>query len=262
MRDTERVPLDALAEIAQLKRDLADLRGTTLKRIHNLSVPSDMVRFTSDGSFVKANYPGLKAIRIRLVGGGGGGGGCPTTSSTEAVGGGGGGGGGYAETFVKFSDLDASEEIVVGPGGAGGAAGQNNGVVGGQTRFGEVTGGEIAKALGGQPGFGGLSSSNLPKYGASGGGGGSATDGDIQIRGNSGEMAVLFETQVSITSLGGSSQLSPSSGRHSFTFSGAQGALGEVYGGGGGGGQNADDQGEGRAGGNGAGGIVIVELIF
>ncbi len=37
MRDTERIPLDALGEIANLKRDLIDLRGTTLHRIHNIS---------------------------------------------------------------------------------------------------------------------------------------------------------------------------------------------------------------------------------
>ena len=37
MRDTERVPLDALTEIVQLKRELRDLRAVTLKRIHNVS---------------------------------------------------------------------------------------------------------------------------------------------------------------------------------------------------------------------------------
>ncbi len=36
-RDTERIPLDALAEIRELKRGLHDLRATTLTRIHNVS---------------------------------------------------------------------------------------------------------------------------------------------------------------------------------------------------------------------------------
>ncbi len=40
MRDTERVPLDALAEIVELKRELVDLKATVLKRIHVLGVSS------------------------------------------------------------------------------------------------------------------------------------------------------------------------------------------------------------------------------
>ncbi len=37
MRDTERVPLDEIEEIKALKRELHDLRATTLKRIHDIS---------------------------------------------------------------------------------------------------------------------------------------------------------------------------------------------------------------------------------
>ena len=36
MRSTERVPLDALAEIIELVREAKDLRATVLKRIHTL----------------------------------------------------------------------------------------------------------------------------------------------------------------------------------------------------------------------------------
>ena len=43
MRSTERVPLDALAEIIELKRGLADLRATTLKRIHDLGAVPPVV---------------------------------------------------------------------------------------------------------------------------------------------------------------------------------------------------------------------------
>ncbi len=38
MRDTERVPLDVLEEIVQLKRGLHDLRATALKRIHDVAL--------------------------------------------------------------------------------------------------------------------------------------------------------------------------------------------------------------------------------
>ncbi len=36
MRPTERIPMDALAEIVELKRDLEDLKATVLNRIHTL----------------------------------------------------------------------------------------------------------------------------------------------------------------------------------------------------------------------------------
>ncbi len=261
MRDTERIPLDALEEIIQLKRELRDLRATTLKRIHDSAIPFEIVLFTSNGSFVKADHPGLKTIRIRLVGGGGGGGGCPTTNATQAVSGGGGGGGGYAEAMVKAFELAASEVISIGGGGNGGAAGQFNGVGGGATEFQRAAGGDFARATGGFAGQSIPSSSNLPKYGGSGGSGGTGTEGDIQLSGDSGEMTVLFETQVGNV-LGGQTQLSPTTGRHVFTFTGFHGDDGVNYGAGAGGGVNADDQTTARTGGDGADGVVIVDLFF
>lgn len=46
MRPTERIPLDALAEIVELKRDLEDLKTTTLKRIHDLSFAASVFNLT------------------------------------------------------------------------------------------------------------------------------------------------------------------------------------------------------------------------
>jgi hypothetical protein len=45
----------------------------------------EAVYFTSNGTFTKADYPWLRAIRVRLVGGGGGGGGCATTSANQVA---------------------------------------------------------------------------------------------------------------------------------------------------------------------------------
>ncbi len=67
MRDTERVPLDVLEEIVQLKRGLRDLRATTLKRIHNLGRPTEIVYYTANATWTKADYPGLRRIRLRVV---------------------------------------------------------------------------------------------------------------------------------------------------------------------------------------------------
>ncbi len=72
MRQTERVPLDALAEIAEIKRELRDLKATTLRRIHDASItwtdwsptPTDLTvgngtevaRFTKANKLIVAHY--------------------------------------------------------------------------------------------------------------------------------------------------------------------------------------------------------------
>ncbi len=48
MRPTERIPLDALAEIAELKRELAELKTMSLQRIHNLSLNMVRAAFNED----------------------------------------------------------------------------------------------------------------------------------------------------------------------------------------------------------------------
>ncbi len=50
MRETERVPLDALAEIAELKRELRDLKATALNRIHTLGARLISGSGTPEGS--------------------------------------------------------------------------------------------------------------------------------------------------------------------------------------------------------------------
>lgn len=79
--------------------------------------------YTADDTFVKADYPGLRAIRVRLVGGGGGGSGSDATTAAQQATGGGGSGAGYAESWILESDLAASEAITVGQGGAASSAG-------------------------------------------------------------------------------------------------------------------------------------------
>jgi hypothetical protein len=80
----------------------------------------DTVYFTSSGTFAKADYPWLRAIRVRCVGGGGAGGGSTTTGAGEVSMGSGGGSGGYSESFITdISGLDSSITVTRGAGGAG-----------------------------------------------------------------------------------------------------------------------------------------------
>lgn len=213
------------------------------------------VYYTADATWTKADYPGLRAIMIRLVGGGGGGGGCTAfTSSTQCAAAGGGGGGAYAETFVLEADLGATETVQVGAGGAGASAGQNAGSAGEASFFGTFCNAD--QGSGG--GAGNLIAS--PDYGNSGGNGGFGVTGDLIIDGGDGWSVVAMQAAV-IRAPGGSTVWSPTRplGRSGNGFNGASG---HGYGGGGSGGANANDQSTARSGGTGANGLVIVDIIY
>ncbi len=234
--------------------------GASGKRIYY-----DTPGFTT---FVKADFPGLRAITIYMVSGGGGGGGCASTSSTQAAGGGGGGGGGYAEAYVLAKDLQIVCDVEVGAGGAGGAAGNNGGAIGGASAFfkGLQGGGTHWAAVNpGGGGGGGAATSTLPNYGGQGAAGGSVVDGDLSWQGSGGVAPFLTDDLSGMKVLkanGGGSAFSPA-WRQEFTTTGGQNGFdGFPHGMGGGGGVNADDQGTARSGGDGSKGLVIVELFF
>ncbi len=218
----------------------------------------ERVYYTTDATWTKADFPGLRAIMIRLVGGGGGGGGCTAnTNSTQCAAAGGGGGGAYAETFVLEAALGTTEEVQVGVGGAGASAGQNAGSDGEASFFG--TGTVLCHA---DQGSGG-SAGNLiasPDYGNAGGNGGLGTIGDLQIDGGDGWSVVAMQAAV-MRAPGGSTVWSPTRvlGR---SANGFNGALGHGRGGGGSGGCNANDQSTARSGGTGANGLVIVDILY
>ena len=74
MRQTERVPLDALAEIAELKKELRDLKAVSLKRIHEIGVIQTWtpayVDITKGNGTELARYVrinGLVIARFKLV---------------------------------------------------------------------------------------------------------------------------------------------------------------------------------------------------
>jgi hypothetical protein len=216
--------------------------------------------FTSSGTFTKATYPWLRAIRVKLQAGGGGGGGINLTPTDAIAASNGGGGGTYGEKFfTDIASLASSVTVTVGAGGAGGnGATQSSGATGGTTSFHNmsVTGG--AGAFHGFP----RSSAFSEPYGSLGGNGG--VNMDVLFPGkNSGiGMAINY-------------------GRATFQGSGAGGNGGDSYlgrggrpgnpaaggvdtgllGGGGGGRNQGNDGGTGsQNGAAGGAGIVILEL--
>lgn len=207
------------------------------------------VHYTSSGTFTKGSYPWLRAIRVRVQGGGGGGGGATTTGAGATSQGAGGAGGAYAEAWLDedaIAALAASETVTVGAGGAGQSG--DVGLGGGTSSFATVSapgsqGGAIAAATSGNA----RSQDVSPSMTGS---------GDMVIPGGPGDGYWIYGGAHYRYPRGGSSILG-SGGRGGANDDGGAGA---GYGAGGGGATNLASQGTARSGGNGAPGIVILEL--
>jgi hypothetical protein len=208
--------------------------------------------YTSSGTFTKASYPWLKAIRVRCQAGGGGGGGAATTGANQISVATGGSGGAYAESFItNIVGLGSSETVTRGAGGAGGVAGANNGSNGGTSSF-----GSLVIANGGIGGGGATAQgvSGFPSYAPEGALGGT---GDFIVPGGPTFSSPQTRADFLFTQPAGGSFLGASNMN---TFNAQGGVLARGFGAGGTGGQNTQNQATARAGGNGAPGIVIVEL--
>ena len=207
--------------------------------------------YTSSGTFTKASYPSLRAIRVKAIGAGGGGGGAGATGASQVSIAGSGGSGGYSEKFyTDIASLSSSITVTVGSGGAGGTSG-GAGSTGGDTTFSGITangggGGDIGPV------------GSVTFYYSNPGTGGSSSGGDLNISGSGGRPGTAWASDRVQGAVGGSSLLSGSN-RRSVETTGSIGAAGPLYGGGGDGGVNAQSQ-SARSGGAGAAGIVIVEL--
>jgi hypothetical protein len=207
--------------------------------------------YTSSGTFTKATYPWLRAIRVKVQGAGGGGSGAPATGAGQVSGGGGGGGGGYAEKFITdIAELSSSITVTVGAGGAGGI-GNASGANAGSSIFDSVTGG------GGGGGEVGNVAAPIDIYG-NGGSGGNGSGGDLNIRGSGGSYFFAPQAFRLYRGGGGGSQLGGST-QMTVAGSASAGDTGLSFGGGGFSAVNSPSQGA-KIGGAGAPGIVIVEL--
>lgn len=212
---------------------------------------AEIVTYGISGSphtWTKSNYPDMKSIRVRLVGAGGGSGGTAGTSGTQNAASGGAGGGGYSEKVILRSALAASETVTVGAKGTGGATGNNDGTSGGTTSF-----GSHCSATGGSLSTGAVATAS-DSY-ETGGAGGTGSGGDINIDGDGGGAGVCLGGKRTRSNDGGSSMLSGASRAANIgSFAGAD------YGGGASGCNNNASIASGRAGSDGADGIVIVEI--
>lgn len=208
------------------------------------------VIYTASGSFVKANYPGLRAVRVVCQAGGGAGGGGAATSGSERSGGTGGAGGEYAESWLSADILPSTVTVTVGAGGAAvtGAAG----LAGGDSSFGDLV---VARG-----GPGGTVSTGTGGTAVTGPAGGTGGVGDLLVPGGSGG---------SLHRNSGANLVLPGSGGNSVLGHGGPmrvpantyfaGANGSGYGGGGAGAANLTGQ-PASSGGDGAPGIVIVDI--
>jgi hypothetical protein len=210
--------------------------------------------FTSGGTFTKATYPWLNAIRVRCQAGGGGGAGCATTSAGQYNGGRSGAAGAYAESFItNIAGLAASVTVTVGSGGSGGAA-AGAGSAGGQSSF-----GSLVSANGGGGGF--LDGpGNMPGISPSIGGPGGFVGG-LGIPGGASSMGVYTSGFAQVGDGGRATLSGTIKGIDAFGAAGFNGSVGAAFGGGGTGGFNTGSQATARSGGAGAGGIVILELF-
>ena len=203
--------------------------------------------YTSNGTFTKASYPWLRAIRVKVQGGGGGGGSAGASTSLGVNYGGGGGGGGYGERFITdINAISSSETITVGSGGAGGAASNTS------KNPGSYGGNSVAFGITAAGGEGGTTSLTLSAYQ----GGGVSGTTDFAVPGSTAAGRGNTGSHSDSAGYSGSSFLGTSS---SPAGNNGGGYPGRGYGSGGSG-AYLSNSGTGAAGGNGAPGIVILEL--
>ena len=216
------------------------------------------IYFTSSGTFTKATYPWLRAIRIKAVGGGGGSGGTSATSSSQGCAANGGGGGCYAETFyTDIASLASSVTVTIGAGGTAGSATPSAGGTGGTTSFGSLL---TAGGGGGSVAQGALTYAYSDAF--INNGSGTATGADFIVEGQDG-FAGMVLTPTAATYQGGGK-----GGAGGGTFLGVGGTSSSAAAGGGnvgtygggGGGRYSGASSAANGGHAGAAGVCIVEL--
>ena len=209
--------------------------------------------FTTPGTATYTPTPGTNSVVVEVVGGGAGGGGCSLTSASQFSTGSGGGPGGYARS--RLTSGFSGVTVTVGAKGTGGAAGANNGTAGGSSSFGAAV-----VATGGSAGTG-AGAGNAPGISSTPGGSGVGTAGDLLTGGRVGVFGLAVSSAAfGVMSSNGGSSIWGEGGTSFISATGGAGnnANGVGYGGGGGGGMNIASQGTGKAGGDGAPGVVIV----
>lgn len=207
------------------------------------------VQVLTSGSAATYTVPaGINKILVECIGGGGGGGGQTTTAITFTAGGGGGSGGYCCKLIATTPAATFTYTVGAGGGGNSGAAGTN----GSDTTFGTLT------ASGGIGGGAGPVLAASGPFG-SGGLGGAASGGDINVRGGIGGNGSVNSSLGSFSGAGGESHYG---GNTNFVIvttatntNGIAGAANSGAGGSGGAGNAAAAANTGGAGGS---GVIVV----
>lgn len=210
------------------------------------------------GSATWTKPSGCTQVKVTVIGGGAGGGGADAANNTSPTGAGGGGAGAYEECIIT-SGLGTSESITIGEFGAGGSTAGGNGVDGTSSSF-----GSFVTCGGGSGGIGTGVFSGSADFNTGGNGGTSTTSGVVTLHSvelSQGHDGIGFTTggtnYVFLPGVGGSTPkgMGGAAGIGQNGFSNGTAGLGNGAGGGGGG----TSQTNGRVGGDGSHGIVIVE---
>lgn len=185
-----------------------------------------------------------KQVVLHIIGGGGGGGGC---CSNDYSAGGGGGAGGFCMAHIKNVG-SGPYSYSIGDGGAGGTSNlaTGNGGTGGST---SITINGITYSSGG--GIGGTFAASSGIFAE--GGGGSTSNGLVPSVGDNGFCGMGFPT-MTISGRGGKTHYGTGGASVYVT---SNGNSGEGYGSGGSGGANINTE-QGRNGGSGAPGVILV----
>lgn len=148
-----------------VKESLTTSSGWNATSTAGAVTPTNVQTFTTVGTTSWTKPAGAVIVRAEVIGGGSGGGsGRRGAAASVRCGGGGGGGASRSDAMINASDLPSTVTVVVGAAGTGGAAQTvdstdgNVGGTGGDSRFGDTTGGIQVYARVGNPGAAGTAS--------------------------------------------------------------------------------------------------------
>lgn len=248
---TELGYLDGVTSALQTQLDGKQLGNAKLTNAVATGIMTNytVTTITNTGVSLYTVPSGVRWINVKCVGGGAGGGGVDGATSQSAAAGGG-GSGGYAETNILGS-LAASYIVTIGTNGLGGAAGNNNGSVGGSTLF-----TNILTAGGGLGGIGDASAAGVG-YALGGAGAAQTASGNIYSGGSPGGNGICISSALAASGAGASCGHWGGGGAPQEAAVGAN-ATGHGAGGSGAAVITNTD----RAGGNGSPGIIVITEFY
>lgn len=229
---------------------------------NSLAIVINHIVYPNVGSFTYTPPANLISAMITVTGAGGGGGGADCLDTSAASAGAGGGAGGTAQKLYTLEQIGTSCSVVIGEGGNGGSG--TNGTNGSNGADSTLTpNGTITDILTGKGGLGGTGG-GVPSADSAfvaGGVGGSSSNGDINLTGQSGFYGLSIDTEDSASGGNGGASYYGGGGLGNTVPDGTDtsraGGVGAAAGAGGGGAASVDTT-TGSAGGKGANGMITI----